>query len=112
MVALIEQARLAVDELIDVTGRAALEAVLHLSAEGVAGAKHPGKAGGAIRWHGRQPGVVPLSNRKLRVTKPRLRRKAGGEVEVPAYAGGGREGTAGAADQRLETKCAEQCNLA
>lgn len=86
MVGLIEQARLAVDELIDVTGRAALEAVLHLSAEGVAGAKHPGKAAGDIRWHGRQLGVVPLSNRKLRVTKPRLRRKAGGEVEVPAYA--------------------------
>jgi transposase-like protein len=86
MVGLIEQARLAVDELIDVTGRAALEAVLHLSAEGVAGAKHPGKASGDIRWHGRQRGTVPLSNRKLRVTKPRLRRKAGGEVEVPAYA--------------------------
>jgi transposase-like protein len=86
MVELIEQAQLAVDELIDVTGRAALEAVLHLSAQGVAGAKHPGKAAGDIRWHGRQPGVVPLSNRKLRVTKPRLRRKAGGEVEVPAYA--------------------------
>jgi hypothetical protein len=40
MVGLIEQARLAVDELIDVTDRAALEAVLHLFAEGVAGWGH------------------------------------------------------------------------
>ena len=84
MVGLIEEARLAVDELIDVTGRATLEAVLHLSAQGVAGAKHPGKAAGDIRWHGQQQGVVPLSHRQLRVRKPRLRRKAGGEVEVPA----------------------------
>jgi transposase-like protein len=29
--------------------------------------------------------VVPLSNRKLRVSKPRLRHKEQGEVEVPAY---------------------------
>jgi len=86
MVELIEQAQLAVDELIDVTGRATLEAVLALSAQGVAGPKHPGKAAGDIRWHGRQGGVVPLSERQVRVTKPRLRRKGGGEVEVPAYA--------------------------
>src|SRR5262249_45742081 len=30
-------------------------------------------------------GFVPLSNRKLRVSKPRLRHKEQGEVEVPAY---------------------------
>jgi putative transposase len=85
MVQLIEQAQLAVDELIDVTGRATLEAVLTLSAQSVAGPKHPGKAAGDIRWHGRQSGTVPLAERKLRVRKPRLRRKGGGEVEVPAY---------------------------
>jgi len=37
MVDLIEQSRLAVDELIDVIGRATVEAVLQLSAEQVAG---------------------------------------------------------------------------
>src|SRR6266852_2190653 len=85
IVSLIETAQGAIDEVIDVAGRATIEAVLHLSAQEVAGEKHPGKAQGAIRWHGQQSGVVPLSNRKLRVRKPRLRHKEQGEVEVPAY---------------------------
>ena len=90
MVQLIEDAELAVDEVIDVVGRATIEAVLHLSAEQVAGRKQRGKRGadGEASWHGSQPGVVSLAERKLRVTKPRLRQKGvgrGGEVEVPAY---------------------------
>jgi hypothetical protein len=36
-----------VDELIDVLGRAQIEAVLRLSAEGMAGPPHQGKRGGA-----------------------------------------------------------------
>ena len=48
MVELIEQSKLAVDELIDVLGRAQIEAVLRLSAQGIAGRPHPGKKGGAI----------------------------------------------------------------
>lgn len=43
MVELIEQSQLAVDQLIDVLGRASIEAVLRLSAEGIAGPPHPGK---------------------------------------------------------------------
>jgi transposase-like protein len=85
MVELIETAQVAVDEVIDVTGRATIEAVLRLSAQEIAGPKHQGKAQGAIRWHGHQAGVVPLSNRKLRVRRPRLRHQEKGEVEVPAY---------------------------
>jgi hypothetical protein len=42
-VELIEQPRLAVDELIDVAGRATIEAVLQLSAEQVAGARMLGQ---------------------------------------------------------------------
>ena len=42
-VELIEQSRMAVDELIDILGRVQIEAVLRLSAEGVAGPPHPGK---------------------------------------------------------------------
>ncbi|GAJ03392.1 unnamed protein product [marine sediment metagenome] len=41
-----------------------------------------------ITWHGRQQGVVSLSERKLRVEKPRLRKKgpgSGKEVLIPAY---------------------------
>lgn len=85
MVKLIEQSEKAIDELIDVTGRAAIEAVLELSAQEKAGTKSPGKATGQVRWHGRQEGVVHLAERKLRVSKPRLRHKTEGEVEIPAY---------------------------
>jgi transposase-like protein len=54
----------------------------------VAGEKHQGRKGGPIGWHGTQSGTVKLSERKVRVRKPRLRRKGqgeGAEVEIPAY---------------------------
>ena len=88
MVELIEQSKLAVDELIDVLGRAQVEAVLRLSAERIAGPPHPGKKGGEIGWHGREEGTVCLKERKLRVKRPRLRKKGqgrDGEVPLPAY---------------------------
>jgi len=88
MLGLICNSEQAVDELIDVVGKAAIEAVLLLSAQQVAGPKQPGKARDDIGWHGRQDGVVPLSQRKLRVEKPRLRKKGKGpdkEVPIPAY---------------------------
>ena len=51
MLGLIGQAEMAVDELIDVAGRATIEAVLTLSALELAGPKHPGKnTGAAIGW--------------------------------------------------------------
>jgi len=88
MLELITQAELAVDELIDLAGRATIEAVLKLSAQELAGPKHPGKAAGRIRWHGQQKATVPLAERKLRVDRPRLRLKhqaKAGEVKIPAY---------------------------
>jgi transposase-like protein len=88
MVELIEQSRLAVDELIAVLGRASVEAVLRLSAEGIAGPPHPGKKGGVVGWHGSESGTVNLAERKLRVSRPRLRKRGvgrDGEVPVPAY---------------------------
>jgi len=78
----------AIDELIDVVGKAAIESVLLLSARQIAGPKQPGKITGDIGWHGRQQGVVSLSERKLRIEKPRLRKKGKGvgkEVAIPAY---------------------------
>ncbi len=54
-------------------------------------------------WYGRQGGVVYLSDRKVRVERPRLRRRGageGGEVEVPAYAAMRRPGAV--ADRMLE----------
>jgi putative transposase len=88
MVELIEQSKLAVDELIDVLGRASIEAVLRLSAEAVAGPPHPGRTGGTVGWHGSERGTVALAERKLRIERPRLRKKGvgkDGEVAVPAY---------------------------
>jgi len=89
MVTLIEQGQLAVEELVGQLGKVTLEAVLAISAEQVAGPPHPGRPGGAIRRHGEQRGVVALGGQRVRVQKPRLRRKGGGEgaeVAVPAYA--------------------------
>ena len=89
MLELITQAEMAVDEVIDVAGRATIEAILTLSAQEVAGPRHRGRQSDSeVRWHGRQKGVVCLAERKLRVHKPRLRRKAGGqgaEVNLPVY---------------------------
>ena len=89
MVDLIEQCQLACDELIDVAGRATIQAVLELSAQQLAGPRQQGKRRHEdVVWHGQQAGTVPLSDRKLRVKRPRLRRKgagAGKEVEIPAY---------------------------
>jgi transposase-like protein len=89
MVELIESSQLAVDQFIEDLGRCTLEAVLLMSAAGLAGESHRGKRGGEIVRHGSQRGVVPLGNRKLRVERPRLRLRGGGpgaEQEVPAYA--------------------------
>lgn len=105
MVELVECAELVIDDVIEVMGRATIEAVLEMSAEGVAGPKQAGLARGDddVVWYGRQGGRVYLSDRKLRVERPRLRKRGGGEgaeVEVPAYEAMRRPG--GLADRMLE----------
>jgi transposase-like protein len=89
MVDLITQSRIAIDDLVDAVGRATIEAVLRISAEQVAGPPQQGRTRqGEIVWHGTQAGSVYLKERKLKVSKPRLRKKgvgAAGEVPVPAY---------------------------
>lgn len=60
MVDLIEQSRLAIDELIDVAGRATIERVLQLSGEQVAGPRTPGKQREEVVWHGNQQGRACL----------------------------------------------------
>ena len=90
MVDLIEQCQVACNELIEVTGRAAIQAVLQLSAmEAAGGPPQQGKRrSGDVVFYGRQAGQVFLSDRKLEVERPRLRSKGrrSQEVEVPAYA--------------------------
>jgi putative transposase len=88
MIEMVEQSSAAIDELIDVVGRGAVEAVLEMSAQELTGAKSQGRQtarANGVRWHGRQRGSVALSDRKLRVERPRLRGHEG-EVPIPAYA--------------------------
>ena len=90
IVKLIEQSELAIEQVVDVTGRACIEAVLEMSAMEIAGSKSPGKASGDVRWHGSQDGLAHLGDRKLRVRRPRLRHKTvegkpSHEVSIPAY---------------------------
>ena len=63
LVELVEQCRGAVDEVIDVTGRAAIQAVLELSAQQVTGGD-PSQARNApaMSSAGAAPGRVRLSN--------------------------------------------------
>ena len=65
----------ALDEIVDVVGRAAIEAVLEISAADMAGERQPGKRrdGGGAAYHGRQRGRVYLADRAIGVEKPRLR---------------------------------------
>ena len=68
--------------IVDVIGRAAIESVLEISAAEVAGPRQPGKRReeGGVGYHGRQAGRVYLSDRAVRVDKPRLRHSEEWEV--------------------------------
>lgn len=88
LVELVEQARLALDTVVEQVSQQTIETILQLSAEQIAGARTPGRSSGEIRWYGNQAGRVSLADRQLSVRKPRLRRREtgrGGEVGVPAY---------------------------
>jgi putative transposase len=103
---LLENAQCALDDLIDVMGRATIEAVLQMSAETIAGPKQQGKKSDRdFVYHGTQQGRVALKDRQLNVAKPRLRRKnpkegEPSEVEIPAYEAMRKDGRL--ADRMLE----------
>ena len=65
MVDLVEQAQRAIDDLVDVMGRATIEAVLVMSAQQVAGPRQQGKRNDqrTVYWHGVQKGRVALRGR-------------------------------------------------
>jgi transposase-like protein len=87
MLELLENAQASIDELMNEAARAVLEELLLASASKLAGQKQRGKAGGPVLWHGSQRGQVQMAERKLSVTRPRLRTAgpASKEVAVPAY---------------------------
>jgi putative transposase len=86
MLDLIRDAKASVDELMMDAARQFVEQLLVISAQEVAGQKHPGRQGSDIRWHGKQAGRISLAERKIQVERPRLRGRKGGEITVPAYA--------------------------
>ena len=84
---LVENARASIDELMNGAARGFVEQLLVLSAQELAGAKHPGRRMGEVLWHGSQPGRVALAERKLALKRPRLRSRTGRgkEVAIPVY---------------------------
>jgi putative transposase len=87
MLELLENAQASIDELMNEAARAFIEQLLVISAQEVAGDKLRGRADGEVLWHGSQRGQIALAERKLQVTRPRLRTKGAKsrEVAVPAY---------------------------
>jgi transposase-like protein len=85
VVELIESGQVMIQDFLASVSQAALEAVLELSVQNVAGPAHQGSRGGPVRRHGKQQGTVCLANQKVHLQKPRLRRRDGAEVAVPAY---------------------------
>ena len=85
LLSMIGQAQLSIEDLLGRMSRQFVEQLLMMAAESVAGPKHPGRAAGEVRWHGRQGGLVNLGTSKLKITRPRLRGPAG-EVALPGYA--------------------------
>ena len=87
LLSMIGQAQLSIDDLLGQLSRQFIEQLLVLSAQTVAGTKHPGRQSGDIRWHDAQSGVVAVGHSKLRVKRPRLRNGAGEILgEAPAQA--------------------------
>ena len=107
LVELLERGEKAIDEVIDVMGRATVEAVLRMSAEQVVGPREQGRRHDdrELYWHGSQKGRVALRERQLRIDRPRLRKKKNtakgesGEVAIPAYEA--MQGDQGLADRML-----------
>lgn len=60
-------------------------ALLEASVRSLTGTSHQGKEGGDYQRHGFQPGAVYLGGSKVRITRPRVRKKGGGEAKIPAY---------------------------
>ncbi len=85
LLSMIGQAQFSIEDLLGKLSRQFVEQLLMMAAVSVAGPKHPGRLAGEVRWHGSQGGVVNMGTSKLKVTRPRLRDRAG-EVVLPGYA--------------------------
>ena len=92
LLSMVGHAQLSIEDMLGRMSRQFIEQLLVMTAESVAGPKHPGCQAGDIRWHGRQSGTVNLGTSKLKVSRPRLRGSMG-EVALPGNAAMAGDGT-------------------
>src|SRR3954454_302397 len=87
MLNLIASGKQTIDSVMNQAGRVVLELLLQLSASSIAGDKSPGRQSGEVLWHGSQGGQICLLERRLKVSKPRLRTRGrrGREIAIPLY---------------------------
>jgi putative transposase len=87
MLNLIASGKQTIESVMNQAGRAMVELLLQLSATSIAGEKSPGRQSGEVLWHGSQGGQICLLERRLKVSKPRLRSRGrpGREVAIPLY---------------------------
>ena len=87
MLNLIASGKQTIESVMNQAGRAVVELLLQLSATSIAGDKSPGRQSGEVLWHGSQGGQICLLERRLKVSKPRLRTRGrrGREVAIPLY---------------------------
>ena len=87
MLNLIASGKQTIEAVMNQAGRAVVELLLQLSATSIAGQKSPGRQSGEVLWHGSQGGQICLLERRLKVSKPRLRTRGqrGREVAIPLY---------------------------
>jgi putative transposase len=87
MLKLIASGKQTIESVMNQAGRAVVELLLQLSASSIAGDKSPGRQSGEVLWHGSQGGQICLLERRLKVSKPRLRTRgrSGREVAIPLY---------------------------
>jgi hypothetical protein len=67
LVELVEQARLALDTVVEQVSQQTIETILELSAEQIAGPRTPGRS--EIRWYGNQAGRVSLAESAVACTE-------------------------------------------
>jgi putative transposase len=87
MLNLIANGKQTIESVMNQAGRAVVELLLQLSATSIAGEKSPGRRSGEVLWHGSQGGQICLLERRLKVSKPRLRSRGrhGRELPIPLY---------------------------
>ena len=87
MLDLIASGKQAIESVMNQAGRAVVELLVQLAATRIAGDKSPGRQSAEVLWYGSQGGQICLLERRLKMSKPRLRSRGRGgrEIPIPLY---------------------------